>query len=115
VVQRMRAGLVARSGDLDEALSTWRQILEDSKSDSLSTKIARRKVTELETRVVVRGLQQAVERFQIDNGRWPSRLEELVERTYIRNLPLDVADLAYVYDPTTGDVTSTADRVLGEN
>jgi len=115
VVRRMRAGLVARSGDLHEALSTWRQILEDSKSDALSIKIARRKVAELETRVVVQGLQQAVGRFRIDNGRWPSRLEELVERAYIGDLPLDVADLAYVYDPMTGEVSSTADRVLGEN
>jgi tetratricopeptide (TPR) repeat protein len=114
VVRRMRAGLVARSGDLHEALSTWRQILEDPKSDALSTKIARRKVAELETRVVVQRLQQAVGRFRIDNGRWPSRLEELVERAYIGDLPLDVADLAYVYDPMTGEVSSTADRVLGE-
>jgi tetratricopeptide (TPR) repeat protein len=113
VVRRMRAGLTARTGDLSDALVTWREILEDPTSDALSVKIARRKVRELETRVDVRNLQGAVGRFRNDNGRWPLRLEELVERFYIRDLPRDPDGHAYLYDAKSGRVFSPAGRVLG--
>ena len=115
IVRRMRAGLVAEAGDLDDALATWREILADPKSDELSIKIARRKVTELQTRIGVRNLRRVAERFRNDNGRWPARLEELIERSYIRNLPLDVSGQPFAFDARTGRISSSADRVLGGN
>jgi len=115
VVRRMRAGMIGHAGDWREALAAWRGILEDPSSDSLSVKIARRKVRELQTRVDIAMLEDAVERFRNDNGRPPSRLEELVGGSYIGHLPLDADGRAYVYEPRTGRVSSPADRVLGGN
>jgi tetratricopeptide (TPR) repeat protein len=113
VVRRMRAGMMARQGDLGQALASWNEILGDPKSDSLSLKIARRKVRELQTRLDVETLQRAAARFRNDNGRWPSRLEELVARSYIRELPRDPDGRAYLYDARTGGVSSPAGRLLG--
>jgi tetratricopeptide (TPR) repeat protein len=113
VVQRMRAGMVARQGDVSQALAAWRGILQDPKSDPLSIKIARRKVRELQTRRDVATLQQAAARFRNDNGRWPLRLEELITRSYIRELPRDPDGRAYLYDTRTGAVFSPAGRLLG--
>jgi tetratricopeptide (TPR) repeat protein len=113
VVRRMRAGMIARQGDVSQALASWRDILQDPKSDPLSMKIARRKVRELQTRVDVETLQQAAARFRNDNGRWPLQLEELLKRSYIRELPRDPEGRAYLYDARTGEVFSPAGRLLG--
>jgi tetratricopeptide (TPR) repeat protein len=113
VVRRMRAGMIARQGDVSQALASWREILQDPQSDALSMKIARRKVRELQTRFDVETLQRAAARFRNDNGRWPLRLEELVARSYIRELPRDPDGRAYLYDARTGEVFSPAGRLLG--
>ncbi len=113
-VRRMKAGLTARMGDEEQALQVWHSILEDPASDELSTKIAQRKVRELQTKVDIRALTRLVERFRTDNGRWPRVLEELVQRSYTRALPRDADDRVYAYDPRTGQVSSPAGRLLGE-
>jgi len=112
-VRRMRAGLTAKSGDHRDALAMWRSIQEDPASDALSVKIATRKVRELQTRVDVQLLQDTVERFRIDNGRWPANLEELVRRSYLGQLPLDPDENAYLYDTRTGRISSPTGLVLG--
>jgi tetratricopeptide (TPR) repeat protein len=112
-VRRMRAGLTAKSGDQRDALAMWRSIKADPASDALSIKIATRKVRELQTRIDVRLLQNSVGRFQIDNGRWPANLEELVHRSYLGQLPLDPDESAYLYDTRTGRVSSPTGLVLG--
>jgi tetratricopeptide (TPR) repeat protein len=113
VVRRMRAGLAARAGAVEHALAMWRAIRDDPQSDSLSIKIAKRKVRSLETEFDVQHLQRVVGQFRNDNARWPRRLEELVERSYIRDLPRDPDGRAYAYDAATGRVSSSAGRLLG--
>ena len=112
-VRRMRAGLLARVGDVDAALEMWRAIMDDPNSDSLSVKIAGRKVRELEAKRSVALLERIATRFREDNGRWPRRLEELVQRSYIRELPGDPDGRAYEYDPATGRVSTPAGTALG--
>lgn len=34
-------------------------------------------------------MRDAIDKFYADNGRYPERLEDLVERKYIRSLPVD--------------------------
>jgi tetratricopeptide (TPR) repeat protein len=113
VVRRMRAGLIARGGDVEVALEMWQAIRDDPSSDSLSVKIAVRKVRELEARRAVAMLEGIVARFRDDNGRWPRRLEELVRRSYIRDLPRDPDGRAYEYDAATGRVSTPAGTALG--
>lgn len=115
VVQRMRAGLDLRFGETRAALATWQEILADPNSDPLSVKIAHRKVRQLRTRVGIELLTAALERFRKDNGHWPRRLDELVARSYIRQLPRDPDGREFVYDARTGRVSSIAGRVLGGN
>jgi tetratricopeptide (TPR) repeat protein len=112
-VMRMRAGMISKAGDLKTALSLWRQVLEDPRSDEASVEIARRQVRDLQLRSDLRDLQSAVNRFRIENGRLPESLESLLRRGYIRVLPRDPDDREYLYDPRTGAVSSKAGRVLG--
>ena len=114
VVRRMRAGMRAQTGNLREALAIWIEILEDPESDAQSIRIATRKVRELRTRADIEELEIAAQRFRNDNGRWPASLDELVRNSYLRDLPRDPDDNAYLYDPSTGRVSSPTGRVLGE-
>lgn len=52
-------------------------------------------------------LEQAVSRYTSLHGRLPARLEDLVAAGLIRQLPQEPAGGRYVYDPTTGTVSSS--------
>lgn len=114
VVRRMAAGMQLKAGNLTAAIETWTELRDDPTADGLSVKIAERKLRELVVRRDLQMLDEAVRRFRIDNGRHPSRLEELLSRSYIGRLPRDPDGAAYLYDPRRGAVSSSAGRVLGD-
>jgi hypothetical protein len=113
IARRMHAALLARTGALEEARRLWIAILEDPASDDLSRAIARRKVHEVQARIDVDALRDAVAAFRNDNGRTPRDLAELKRRGYIRDVPIDPSGRPYMYDAQTGSVASAADRILG--
>lgn len=114
-VRRMRAGVVSRAGNLRLALELWEEVRVDPESDPASVVIAERQVRSLTARLELQTLQSAVERFRVENGRYPERLEELRDRRYIPALPRDPQGRGYSYDPRSGRVSSAAGRVLGES
>jgi tetratricopeptide (TPR) repeat protein len=113
-VGRMRAGMASRGGELELAMKLWREIRDDPESDAASRAIAERQVPALETRIVLRDLRAAVERFRIENDRLPRSLEELHRRAYIGFVPRQRDGAEYEYDPQTGQVGSAAGQVLGD-
>lgn len=114
MVLRMRAGMTARAGSLREALAQWREVLEDSRSDDTSRRIAARQVRDLQVRIDLSELQAAVRDFAGRLGKLPARLEDLSRSGVIRSLPADPDGEPYGYDPSTGRVSSGASRVLGD-
>jgi len=112
-VMRMHAGMFSKAGDLSTALQLWTEVLDDPRADPATAAIAERQVRDLTVRTQLRDLQSAVDRFRIDNGRPPAKLDQLVRTGYIRALPRDPDDREYLYDPLTGQVGSNAGRVLG--
>ena len=114
VLPRLIAGLEARQGSLLEATELLQETLDDPESDPASRAIARRQLRDLRAQADLQAVERAVERFRNDNGRLPGNLEELVAADYIRHLPRDPAGTAYVYDPASGRIASSAGRVLGE-
>jgi tetratricopeptide (TPR) repeat protein len=112
-VKRMRAGMVARSGRLHQAMRLWREVLEDPQADQASTALAKRKIRSIKVRIDLQELQAAVERYRSETSRNPMSLEELLAKSYVDQLPLDPWDNPYEYDRFTGRVSSKAGRVLG--
>jgi hypothetical protein len=111
----MRAGMLARAGDLEEALERWRELQEDPGADPRTKAIAARQVRELQVRSDVESLRRAIERFRTDNRAFPPSLEELARRAYIRGVPRDPDGREYEYDPRSGAVSSRARRLLGSD
>jgi len=54
------------------------------------------------------GLQQAIQMFQAQEGRFPKTLEELVSKQYLDKLPPAPAGQKYQYNATTGDLRVVA-------
>jgi hypothetical protein len=49
-------------------------------------------------------LNQAIQLFQVEEGRYPKDLNELVEKKYIPKAPAPPYGMKIVYEPTTGQV-----------
>ena len=114
-VRRMRAAMVARSGALETSLGLWQEILDDPGTDPTSVKIAERKIRGLTVRLHQRDLRAAIERFRIDNSRYPQSLAELARAGYIRFIPHHPDGADYDYDPTSGKISSPRGRILGDS
>lgn len=52
----------------------------------------------------VASINQAVQMFQVDKGRFPKDLNELVQEKYLKELPAAPYGMKLDYDPATGQV-----------
>lgn len=114
-VRRIQAGLANKAGDLRGALARWVEVRDDPGSDEQSITIAKRQIRGLQRRADIAELQSAVDRFRIENQRFPASLEELQQRAYISRVPRDPGDREYQYDPVRGRVASPGTRVLKDS
>ncbi len=110
---RLKAGMTALSGNLREAIARWKDVLDDPRNDDGARAIATRQIRTLTVRADVQDLDAAVAAFRSRLGRSPRSLDELVRAGIVRAMPQDPDGHAYVYDPSSGAVSSTAGRVLG--
>ena len=107
--------MVARGGDLETSLELWQEILDEPDVDPTSVNIAERKIRDLTVRIHLRDLSAAVERFRIENSRYPRSLAELDRGGYIRFIPRHPDGADYDYDPRSGRVSGPLGRVLGDS
>lgn len=49
-------------------------------------------------------IDQAIKLFQVENGRYPKNLDELVEEKFLPRIPAAPSGMKFVYDPATGKV-----------
>jgi tetratricopeptide (TPR) repeat protein len=112
-VRRMGVGMLVRAGRFDDALRSWREVLDDPGSDEISRVIAERWIRILETRLTVSSVETAVEAFRARRGRLPRDLDELMAAGLITSVPVDPDGNRYAYDPDSGRVSSPGGRILG--
>lgn len=110
---RLRAGMMTRAGDLEEALRRWRDVLDDPRSDESSRAIASRQIRDLTIRVDLAAIDEAVEAYRRAHGSPPRRLTDLVRAGLLAEVPLDPDGDPYDLDATSGRATTRASRVLG--
>jgi tetratricopeptide (TPR) repeat protein len=110
---RMKAGTVAKKGDLRESIRLWEEVLRDPRADAASLAIAERQVRDLMVRADLADLGAAVEAFRSRERHLPRSIEDLVRAGLLRRVPQDPNGQPFVYDAETGRVTSRAGGVLG--
>jgi tetratricopeptide (TPR) repeat protein len=112
-LERLKAGMTARTGDLRGAIALWREVLDDPRNDDAARAIAKRQIRGLLVRAEVQDLDRAIASYRGRFGRLPRELADLVRAGELRAVPLDPDGEPYAYDPATGAVTTLASRVLG--
>jgi len=113
-VKRTRIGMAAAKGDLRRAHAMWLDILQDPGVDAGTIDIAERQLRHLKVKIDVQEIQAWVAQFRLENERWPGSLSELLQRDYVDALPFDPFGQPYAYDPVSGIVAASADRILPE-
>lgn len=112
-VLRLRAGMMTRAGDLEEALRRWEEVLEDPRADATSRAIASRQVRDLIIRIDLASIDRAVEAYRRAHGSTPRRLRDLVREGLLDEVPVDPDGNPYRFDPATAEASTRASRVLG--
>jgi tetratricopeptide (TPR) repeat protein len=110
---RLKAGMTARAGNLREAIARWRDVLRDPRNNDGARAIATSQIRSLTVQADVQDLDAAIATFRQRHGRPPSRLDDLVRDGILTGVPQDPDGRAYIYDASTGKVSSEASRVLG--
>jgi hypothetical protein len=112
VLVRNQAGMVARSGDLRGAWRVWRDIHDDPGQDESTRRIALARMNDLEIRIELGELQDAVDTFRDRTGRIPSGVEALLRAGLIQEPPFDPDGEPYRIDAATGTVSTVGGRTL---
>ncbi len=50
-------------------------------------------------------MKQLIDSFYVQEGRYPSSLQELVEKNYVKEIPAPPKGYSYSYDPSNGKIT----------
>jgi tetratricopeptide (TPR) repeat protein len=110
---RMKAGIVAKKGDLRESIRLWDELLRDPRGDAASRGIAERQIRDLTVRADLADLAAAVAAFRERAGHLPQSIQELVRAGFLHGALVDPNGHPYLYDPATGLVACRAGGVLG--
>ncbi|OYD15292.1 hypothetical protein CH330_06075 [candidate division WOR-3 bacterium JGI_Cruoil_03_51_56] len=86
VVSRWAAVSVAKAGRSEAAREMWLDIYRSTENKALR-KLVIRQLSLLKFNDALKGLQQAVDRFHEDKGRFPRNLQELVRTGYVGKIP----------------------------
>lgn len=110
-VQRLVAGMYQKAGDAQTALAEWKRIERETKDPSVR-KVAENRVNALTVDLDLERLRGAIERYRVERGAAPVRLEDLVRARVLSVLPEPPGGGEYGYDPRTGAVTAGPARVI---
>ena len=102
-VERLRANAIFKKGDLRTSWETWLDIYKRA-PDERTKKIASNHLYNVKAAIDSAALEDAVAKYRERFGRRPGDLEVLVRTGLLREVPKDLDEKNYVYDPATGKV-----------
>lgn len=106
-LQQMAAQWVTKGEDLELSIRLQRAMAKETRHKSFAAFLEKRAVR-LENMLA---LERAIGRYRELNGRFPSRLEELVESSLLEAVPVDPFAMRYAVD-SHGKVTAVAPVVV---
>lgn len=112
IVQRFKAEMARRGGDIRASLQEWAAI-HDAATDDYVRTIAWNHVHDLRVQIDLEDLTVAVEAYRARFGHAPASLARIVDAGGLQALPRDPEGHAYLYDPRTGRPSYGGLRILG--
>ncbi len=105
VARRLYANAATELSDYPTALRNWLEIYQTT-DDARVKKIATNHIYRVNAAIHIESLTKAVAAFRERFGRSPEGLAELVTAGLVDSLPRDLDGNDYVYDTTTGEITT---------
>lgn len=102
-VPRLHANALFRKGDMQTSWETWLEIYRTA-PDERTRRIASNHLYNVKSTIDIAEIRKALSAFRDRYDRWPDELDALVRARIIAQVPRDLDDEDYVYDPVTGDV-----------
>jgi len=112
IVQRFKAEMTRRAGDIRDSLQEWAAIHEAATDEYIRT-IAWNHVHDLRVQVDLEDLKAAIALVRERTGRPPSGLAALQAAGILREVPRDPEGHPYLYDPRTGVPSYGGLSILG--
>lgn len=103
--ERLYANAAFKSNDYKTAWEDWLNIYENA-PDEDTKKIASNHLYNIKATIDKIELEKAITMYKEKFGHFPEDLTRLVQAGYIKNVPKDLDNKDYVYDPETGEVTT---------
>ncbi|TKB76778.1 MAG: hypothetical protein E8D45_05695 [Nitrospira sp.] len=106
---RLAARMSVEVGDHDAALEFLQRLYAQTKDERLREGLQRR-ILEVQAERGIRQLEEAVQRYAKRFGKGPKKLEDLVARGFLSELPVEPLGGRYELDAARGTVTGTGLR-----
>jgi len=103
--ERLYAHAAFKSSDYQTAWKDWLNIYENAPNER-TKKIASNHLYNIKATIDKIELEKALNAYKEKFGHYPEDLFRLVQAGYIRNVPKDLDNNDYIYDPETGEITT---------
>lgn len=104
--ERLYANAAFKSSDYQTAWEDWLNIYENAPNER-TKKIASNHLYNIKATIDKIELEKALNMYKEKFGHYPEDLSRLVQAGTIKNVPKDLDNNDYIYDPETGEVTTT--------
>jgi len=103
IARRLYANAAFRLSNYQTAWQNWLEVFENA-DDERVKKIASNHLYRTKAAMDIKAINQALMRFKDIHRRLPRELSELVAAGLLPNIPKDLDEKDYIYDPKTGEV-----------
>ena len=110
-VDRLIAGAFLRKGDKVSSLKFWLDIY-NSTTDERIKEVSYNHIYDLKIAIDLEMLQQAIDQYKEQKGRFPPSLSALVRVGLLARIPVDPDGKSYIYDRNSGVVSAASEFKL---
>ena len=103
IAKRLYADASFKDLDYQSAWENWEEVYERTDDERIK-KIASNHLYQVRTAMDIARLEEAVEKYRQEYGRFPGDLYQLVRTGFLSSVPKDPDDNDYIYDPETGKI-----------
>jgi tetratricopeptide (TPR) repeat protein len=105
MTERLFANAQFRTGNYEDAWNNWLDIYQNAESERIKT-IAANHLYRTKAAMDIQKLEEALQQYREDYGRYPDRLARLIQAGLIDSIPQDMDGRDYRYNPETGKATT---------
>lgn len=107
IAQRLYADAAFKVTDFQASWQNWREVFETTEDERIK-KIASNHLYQVKSAMDLNRLNEAIKNYRQKYGRFPDELEQLVRTGILDDVPKDLDEKDYTYDPVTGEVESSS-------